>query len=124
MSSRHISPTTRRPSQTHSGLPAGPVTKRLASANSSTWRWASLAGSAGWAAAGLSPLLASLFWAEADKDANDAVAAIRKAKLRRTLKDMIGPVDFGSCCFAIGMSRYLYTEWVRFAAHAARTCGM
>src|SRR5215210_1245325 len=92
MSSRHINPTTRRPSQTHSGLPAGPVTRRVASANSSTWRWASLAGSAGWAVGGLSPLLVSPLWATAGRDANTDAAAIRTAKLKRTKKDMAGPV--------------------------------
>ena len=42
-SSRQSSLTTRRPSQTHSGLPAGPVSRREASANSSIFFWLSLA---------------------------------------------------------------------------------
>ena len=39
--------TTRRPSQTHSGLPAGPLMAWEASANSSVLRWFSLVASAG-----------------------------------------------------------------------------
>ena len=46
-SSRHIRRTTRRPSQTHSGLPAGPLMACAASANSSVLRWLSLAASDG-----------------------------------------------------------------------------
>src|ERR1039458_1659783 len=42
-SPRHIRLTTRRPSQTHSGLPAGPVSRRAASAISSMLFWPSLA---------------------------------------------------------------------------------
>ena len=42
---RHIRRTTRRPSQTHSGLPAGPLMACAASTNSSVLRWLSLVAS-------------------------------------------------------------------------------
>src|SRR5205807_6200779 len=45
-SSRHIRRTTRRPSQTHSGFPAGPLMAWDASTNSSALRWLSLLASA------------------------------------------------------------------------------
>ena len=46
-SSRHSRLTTRRPSQTHSGLPAGPLSRRAASAISSMLFWPSLAAVGG-----------------------------------------------------------------------------
>jgi hypothetical protein len=47
---------------------------------------------------------------------------MRAAKLKRTKKDMADRLSLGRCCFAMGVLRYLNIEWVRFAAHAARTC--
>src|SRR5258708_7302261 len=63
-SSRHISTTTRRPSQTHSGFPAGPLMACAASTNSSDLRWLSLAASAGLAGTGPPRLLGLILGAK------------------------------------------------------------
>ena len=67
-SSSQISRTMRRPSQTHSGFPAGPLMACAASLNSSVLRWLSLVTSAALSAAGLpdwSWAWASPLWAKA-----------------------------------------------------------
>src|SRR5689334_4285745 len=109
MSSRQSSPTTRRPSQTHSGLPAGPLTTREASANSSICRCASLAASAACAVGGLSPALPSPLCAAAGRDRLMIDAATAAEKLRRKKRDMAcrsdGLLLLRDCLVALSVHR-------------------
>ena len=119
-SSRHKRFTTRRPSQTHSGLAAGPPRAAAASEKSSILRGPSFEVSAGACAgccwrgrsAGLSP-----FWARTRPGTTDAIAQSARTKARTTGKD----IDAWFCWvvrtkFALLLSAF---DWVSNGAFAA-----
>jgi hypothetical protein len=119
MSSRHISPTTRRRAR-RIRVAGRPVYQTGGFGELVDLALGILAASAGWAAAACRRWCrrreACASRGRRDQDSDQAAKDIEK--------DMAGPGLIWIVLFRDDTSRYLYTEWVRFAAHAARTCGM
>ena len=99
MSSRHSRPTTRRPSQTHSGLPAGPFTSAAGFGELVDLALGLLGGIGRLGGGRLVAALGIAALGEGGQEQTQTPPQQMTAKLKRTKKDMAGPVEFGSLLF-------------------------